>query len=113
MWPFKKKAPDPPPEPEFQVVLPKPKQIEKLFQDKLYQLEESLSDELSYRINREYDDISDEDWGKLNFISDEVIKLHKALCGKYGHYVIDDHCGRPEHRHCFYCRESTPNEEVS
>lgn len=28
------------------------------------------------------------------------------------HKAIDDHCGRPEHRHCVWCFELMPNAEV-
>ncbi len=34
--------------------------------------------------------------------------LHRFLCSVLGHEVIDDHCGKPAHRFCVYCRKSFP-----
>jgi hypothetical protein len=30
--------------------------------------------------------------------------LFSAFCGALGHDMIDDQCGKPEHRYCVYCR---------
>ena len=57
--------------------------------------------------------MEEQDWEHVAFVSDLVEELQKKICFKYGHTVIDDQCGRPEHRYCVNCRESTPNEECN
>lgn len=50
--------------------------------------------------------------GSDDALSDELADAVNAiLCAKYGHDIVDDHCGRPEHRYCVQCgkRESTIN----
>jgi hypothetical protein len=34
-----------------------------------------------------------------------------VVCGQYGHGVVDDHCGIPEHRYCCWCGQMMPNIE--
>lgn len=29
--------------------------------------------------------------------------LRRHVCDQYGHDMINDHCGRPEHMHCSTC----------
>lgn len=55
--------------------------------------------------------MTEEDWKHLAYIDEFVEEIQKKICEKYGHSVTDDHCGRPEHRYCLYCRTSTPNQE--
>lgn len=26
-----------------------------------------------------------------------------AMCAEFGHEIIGDHCGKPDHRFCFWC----------
>lgn len=40
-------------------------------------------------------------------------KLIKVVCLFYGHYIIGDQCGIPEHRYCTYCGKSMPNKEIT
>ena len=42
--------------------------------------------------------------------SAEWIRKHWPLCI---HYVIDDHCMKPEHRFCLYCNKKMPNHAIS
>jgi len=35
------------------------------------------------------------------YLSD-CTRLQRLLCAVGGHQVIDDHCGKPEHRYCMY-----------
>jgi hypothetical protein len=33
----------------------------------------------------------------------------RAICNRLGtHQAVDDHCGRPDHRYCWKCRERMP-----
>jgi len=43
----------------------------------------------------------------------EIINGMKKLCADSGHFVVDDTCGKPEHRWCSICEESTPNVELA
>lgn len=49
------------------------------------------------------DDTADADHDRI------IDALNTALCDLYGHEIIDDHCGKPEHRYCAWCgkREGT------
>ncbi len=29
--------------------------------------------------------------------------MNGAMCATYGHHVINDQCGIPDHRYCVYC----------
>lgn len=57
----------------------------------------------------------------LDLITDEFYdqletgyeSIMEALCSVVGHYVMDDQCGRPEHRYCLYCKTLCENAEVS
>lgn len=40
-------------------------------------------------------------------------KLVEGVCLIYGHAVIDDQCGKPEHRYCAYCMNRRPNEPAT
>ena len=42
------------------------------------------------------DDVSE---AAIKPIEDKI----KELCKELGHKMIDDQCGRPEHRYCVYC----------
>lgn len=35
------------------------------------------------------------------------------ICLFWGHYVIDDHCGKPEHRYCLCCGQIQPNKPLT
>jgi hypothetical protein len=38
----------------------------------------------------------------------------RAYCwARRRHDVINDHCGKPEHRYCWICRTTTPGAEVT
>lgn len=43
------------------------------------------------------------DWIQ-DYIANPIIRL---LCKMFGHVSILDHCGRPEHAYCLYCRHNT------
>lgn len=48
------------------------------------------------------------------FVGDEIGAIVLAwLCERYGHYIMDDVCGNPEHRLCAYCHALFPNAEVT
>lgn len=34
--------------------------------------------------------------------------VQRSLCWVLGHEVEDDHCGKPEHRHCVFCHQLFP-----
>ena len=42
----------------------------------------------------------------------ERIVSSKWLCKLSRHEPIDDHCMRPEHRYCVYCRTMLPYAEI-
>jgi hypothetical protein len=35
-----------------------------------------------------------------------------VACIFAGHYIMDDHCGKPEHRYCLICKKITPYQPV-
>lgn len=39
--------------------------------------------------------------------------VFRRTCRVFGHDVIDDHCGRPEHRYCQICYALTPAENTA
>lgn len=41
-----------------------------------------------------------------------VDPLLKLICQIKGHRVVSDHCGKPEHDYCNWCRETRPGEAV-
>lgn len=42
--------------------------------------------------------------GRDDWLHDDVIDAVNAiLCDRYGHDIVDDQCGIPEHRFCAYC----------
>ena len=40
---------------------------------------------------------------------EDIDKVKENLFCFDGHTTIDDHCGLPEHRFCFFCGKLTPN----
>jgi len=60
-------------------------------------------------------DFPDDMDSALDEVGELQDKILKILCDKVykNHFVIDDHCGREDHRVCLYCRASTPNQELS
>jgi hypothetical protein len=52
-----------------------------------------IDDQYGYPMNGEDDAVLTE----IEAAVDEV------LCRLYGHEVIDDQCGKPEHRYCMWC----------
>jgi len=55
------------------------------------------------------DDPSWPEDGSDDELSDKLeAAVNELLCEHYGHEIIDDQCGRPEHRYCVWCnrRES-------
>lgn len=38
---------------------------------------------------------------------------NKVCCTVFGHFVVDDHCGIPEHRFCTWCTRRQPNATVA
>lgn len=50
------------------------------------------------------------DWigNAVGWMVDEVVG--PALCLVCGHAPTCDHCGRPEHDYCMWCRKPTPGE---
>jgi hypothetical protein len=38
----------------------------------------------------------------------DVAWPHVLACAFLGHYIIDDQCGRPEHRFCVWCSKCIP-----
>lgn len=50
---------------------------------------------------------------KFDRIVDCVNKELKKLCEKQGHYVISDHCGKPEHNFCMYCHALCPGQATN
>ena len=59
-----------------------------------------------------HDEIIDEKWeypmdGSQDHILDAIeMAVDNVLCAYFGHEIIDDHCGLPEHRHCLFCMRS-------
>lgn len=43
------------------------------------------------------DGSDDEVYGKVTETAMAVV------CAHYGHWVEDDHCGKPDHRYCIWC----------
>lgn len=42
--------------------------------------------------------------GRDDWLHDDVIDaVNAVLCGHYGHEIVDDQCGLPEHRYCLWC----------
>lgn len=39
----------------------------------------------------------------------EWVRTHSP----HDHLVVDDHCGKPEHRYCEWCSKTQPNAELS
>jgi len=56
------------------------------------------------------DEVIDEKYGyPMDGSDDDVLDEIEAsvsaiLCQRYGHEIIDDQCGIPEHRFCVYCQ---------
>lgn len=51
---------------------------------------------------------ADEHW---DWYHDSVEKPVAALlCHVYGHEPVQDHCGKPEHDHCVWCRTLMPGD---
>lgn len=55
----------------------------------------------------EIEQLTDEDYDKLSGLLMEVAGL---VCNAVGHHVVKDHCGKPEHDFCIYCRQIRPGE---
>lgn len=57
----------------------------------------------------------DADWMGKNlsevyyWLVDKIAPL--VLCLYIFHEPVDDHCGKPEHRYCWKCYTSTPNQK--
>jgi hypothetical protein len=41
------------------------------------------------------------------------LPVRALICEKEGHKVVDDQCGRPDHRYCLVCSVRQPNAEVN
>lgn len=54
--------------------------------------------------------VTDDDY---DIIEGHYEDLMATFCRYAGHEVMDDQCGRPEHRFCFYCQTRQPNAEVT
>ena len=39
--------------------------------------------------------------------------LTRICCFNEAHYVIDDHCGKLEHRYCVVCQKQMPNSPLT
>jgi hypothetical protein len=53
-------------------------------------------------VDEEYDYPMD---GSSDGLHDQIeITVNKIMCDTYGHEIIPDQCGKPEHRYCVYCQ---------
>lgn len=52
--------------------------------------------------------ICDKPWSKDWMYLEDWDWLQKFLCLFWGHYVIADHCGMPEHDYCRGCGQLMP-----
>jgi LmbE family N-acetylglucosaminyl deacetylase len=50
----------------------------------------------------------------LDWLIEHIEEPVRALiCEVQGHTVIDDQCGRPDHRYCVVCLRKTPHEALT
>lgn len=59
-----------------------------------------------------HDEIIDDKYGypadgSADGLLEEVAAaVDEILCRAYGHEIVDDHCGKPEHRYCPWCGQN-------
>lgn len=47
--------------------------------------------------------------GSDDEVTDKVTEAAMAVvCAHYGHWVENDHCGKPDHRYCIWCFRGFP-----
>lgn len=69
--------------------------------------------EYQAKIIRELEHLNAELRTRLTAANAEIERLRElvgtadddARCREIGHSIIDDHCGKPEHRYCWRCGE--------
>jgi hypothetical protein len=67
-----------------------------------------------YGINRWEDVVFDRRWPDWCYAPEWGVldRLFRFTCRVVGHRVVNDHCGRADHRYCEVCSQQTPHAGV-
>lgn len=71
--------------------------------------DKALRMRLAQRAER-FDDRHDSRWSWWLFLAVDWLREYFPFCS---HKVVNDQCGKPEHRFCIWCDSPMPNRELS